>query len=181
MPPPRSPLPSLATKTVPLPPTPHERAFAQIAAELMNDPMLARWVKSWRRWEGLPTDGDVPVPESCPWVRLTPTATASRRATSTDHLMPWVLSIEVATAGTSLVAMQRTWARIVEVLFPTVLAASDALDAKLQAVGVSGLEVIEHANGVPYSPVATGPAQVDLAMMVGLGRIAVDQYVQTSP
>ena len=169
-------------QTIPLPPWPHETAFVDLVSILKRDPMLGRFVKTWKYWAGTPTDGDAPAPETCPWIRLTPIAQGSSRFDNESHEMPWSLVIEIAVAGSQLSALDRFSGAIQSCLFTSDPTADAALWAELQKNGISNLEVTQPATSIPYNPGAMSPpAQLDFSMLWAQGRVSVLQYVKTQP
>lgn len=158
-------------------------AFRTIVARLVNHTSLG-CVKSWRTWEGKPTDDDEPAKGNVPWIRMTPLAMpATRKALHggvrgaltpntlpTLYASPFRINFEVVVNGPRVDGLANLWERIEAALWPTNATERIAWEAKLATFGIRDLKLIQ-----PAWPTST--ANVSAELIVGDGAIEVDLYL----
>lgn len=91
--------------------------FRAVEQVIRDDPTLSKVVKTWRSFEGHPDDWTPPTPDQCPWVRLKYLAAANRPAGSVRSMIPIVIQVEVAVAGSLQNDIVNLWEAIEDSLF----------------------------------------------------------------
>lgn len=137
--------------------------FARLAAMLRSSPELHGCTV--RAWDD-PSVDMAPVPtDGPPWLRITPSpgpsAIHSRSRAGIVHRMPLSVAIETSVPGTQVGLSQKFWGAILRALFPT-----PKLDARLQALGVTGFVVTKAGWGAPQGdpPCCEGAGEITLMM-----------------
>lgn len=83
-----------------LPVHPHSVAFRTVEAILKGDPVLKTAVKTWKTWQGDPSDKIAPTSSDAPFICLTPRPLASEWFNESRHSEPLLIQIEVGVLGT---------------------------------------------------------------------------------
>jgi hypothetical protein len=93
-------------------------AFRAVETILRNDPNLKAVTKLFIAWKGDVEDIWRPSVTTCPYLRITPFAEASRRETEIQHRMPIQVEIMAAILGSNADNIMNYWACIRRALFP---------------------------------------------------------------
>jgi len=133
-------------------------ALRELVRIVRTDPVVAANVKTFRSWEGRPTDDDAPAVGNCPWVRLTPGPIRAQReaaigSTGTFYgRESWTVWIDTVVEGFDPAASFNLWAVLKDALFSQVVATRATRDAALAAVGIADLQLEQPAT--PAGPEA---------------------------
>ena len=99
-------------------------------------------------WDDATVSQTPPDGSGTPWVRLTPSPGPSKIYARTPagicHRMPVSIQIETSVSSAEVLQSQRLWGAILRAIFP-----GKILDAQLQYLGVSRVEIVQPSWGVP--------------------------------
>lgn len=105
-------------KSIPgLPDGKRVQLFRAVEEVMRDDPVLAREVKTWRSFEGVPGDLLPPSRDQCPWVRLKLLDRPIVPAGQTRVRIDIAVQIEIAVKGTNLNDLVNLWEAIEDSLF----------------------------------------------------------------
>lgn len=118
---------------------PHVSTFRTIESILKNDPLLRRVIKTWRTWEGKPTDRAPLTSGDAPYCRLTPRPTPAQWFNESRHLEPLLIQLEIGVLGTLWDNGANIWRAFEMALFPQSDAqAAASIAGRLVKCGVQG-------------------------------------------
>ena len=128
-------------------------AWLGFVALFANNAKLKSFGTQIHSWIGDPSDADEPGEGNLPWIRLTPSAEASSWGPQRTLYCPMHVTIDVAIDGTDLTEGMKFWALLLSIIYgtrndPTTTAAAKAA---LNAVGISGVDVIKPGYGITPS------------------------------
>lgn len=122
--------------------------FRAVEQVLMNDPILATVVQTWRSYRGnSPEDTAPPTADMCPWIRLSMVPRQNMYVAESLQKIPMAIQIESATAGTCQDDSMDLWGAI-----------ENAVQGTKPSVG--GQIVAHYLRSCVIDPATGGPAGV---------------------
>lgn len=121
-----------------LPTMTNTSVFRAIVNVLKCDPDLKSVGVTWRLWEGVPADIEVPSIDQCPWIRLTPRTGPEDFWTPSELKGTLRIDAEIWVAGTCMDDLTNLWGAAQRALSPLDATRRDAIVMMLQSPTVGG-------------------------------------------